>query len=134
MDDDFQLLIASFQRARESDELFDTFYALFLSRAPEIRGMFSHTDFHHQKLMLRESLLELLIYFQTRTGDVYLRRLARRHAGFQVEERHFQFWLDSLCKALAAHDPNFTEELNTLWREAMQDGIDVMVNELKKQR
>ena len=60
---------ASYHRCREDDRFIDTFYDIFLSKSPEIAKKFEHTDFRHQKLMLRESLLEMLFLEQGIEGS-----------------------------------------------------------------
>ena len=60
MESQFAQIVASYHRARRTGQLFDTFYELFLAKSPEIPPMFARTDFPHQKLMLRESILEIL--------------------------------------------------------------------------
>ena len=119
-------VIASYHRGRHSGELFDTFYDLFLRKSPEIPPMFAHTDFRHQKLMLRESVLEMLIFAQTNTGRREIEKLAERHRQLSVKPEHYQLWLDALCQALAQHDPQFNAELEQSWREAMRPGIRIM--------
>jgi len=106
--------------------MFDTFYRHFLGKSPEIPPMFVHTDFPHQKLMLRESLLEMLMFAQNGSNRDEIERLAERHRGLNVKPEHYDLWLEALCEALAKHDPEFTPELEQLWRQAMQKGIGVM--------
>jgi hemoglobin-like flavoprotein len=122
----FDLVAASYQRARATGELFDTFYRLLLGKSPEIPAMFARTDFPHQKLMLRESLLEMLTFARTGAGREEIERLANRHKSLNVQPRHYELWLDALCEALAQHDSKFTPQLAQLWRDAMRPGIDVM--------
>ncbi|MBX3414794.1 MAG: globin [Pirellulales bacterium] len=124
----FDRVVASYHRARESGELFDTFYCLFLAKAAEIPPMFAHTDFPHQKLMLRESLLEMLMYSHTGAGREEIERLAERHRLLNVQPRHYELWLDALCEALAQHDPRFNAELAQVWRDAMRSGISLMAS------
>lgn len=85
MDSSFDQVIASYHRARESGQLFDTFYQFFLRKAPEIPPMFARTDFPHQKLMLRESILEMLIFAHTGSGRHEIKRLAERHRQLSVK-------------------------------------------------
>jgi hemoglobin-like flavoprotein len=118
-------VIASYHRARRSNELFDTFYDLFLGKSPDIPPMFVRTDFTHQKLMLRQSLLEMMIFAQTNAGQE-IDRLAERHRELNVKPHQYDLWLDALCETLARHDPQFSPELERLWRDAMRPGIDVM--------
>jgi hemoglobin-like flavoprotein len=122
----FNLVAASYQRARASGELFETFYRLFLNKSPDIPPMFARTDFPHQKLMLRESLLELLTFSQTGAGRAEIERLAERHRSLNVQPRHYELWLDALREALEQHDPAFTPQLAQMWRDLMRPGIELM--------
>jgi hemoglobin-like flavoprotein len=126
MDSPFNQVVASYHRARQSGELFDTFYRILLSKSPEIPPMFARTDFPHQKLMLRESILEMLVFAQTGSGRDEIERLADRHRKLNVRLSHYELWLDSLCEALAQHDPDFNPTQEQLWRDAMRKGIDIM--------
>jgi hemoglobin-like flavoprotein len=126
METPFSQVVASYHRARQSGQLFDTFYQLFLGKSSEIPPMFARTDFPHQKLMLRESILEMLVFAQTGSGRDEIQRLAQRHRQLNVNPAHYELWLDSLCEALAKHDPQFNSALEYAWRDAMRKGIDVM--------
>jgi hemoglobin-like flavoprotein len=126
MDSSFNQIVASYHRARKSGQLFDTFYDLFLRKSPELPPMFARTDFPHQKLMLRESILEMLVFAQTGSGREEILRLAERHRQLNVKPWHYNLWLDALCEALAKHDQNFNPALEQMWRDAMQKGIDIM--------
>jgi hemoglobin-like flavoprotein len=119
-------IIASYHRARQTGELFDTFYHFFLKKSPDIPPMFARTDFPHQKLMLRESILEMLLFAQTGSCRVEIEQLAERHRQVKVKPAHYALWLDALCEALAEHDSEFNPALERLWRNAMQKGIELM--------
>jgi hemoglobin-like flavoprotein len=131
MDNPFDKVVASYHRARQSGELFDTFYNLFLAKSPEIPPMFASTDFRHQKRMLRESLLEMLLFVQTESNRAEIERLGERHRQLNVKKAHYGLWMDALCEALAIHDAEFTPELERMWRDLMQKGTDVMIAALK---
>lgn len=119
-------VIASYHRARRTNGLFDTFYGIFLGKSPDIPPMFARTDFAHQKLMLRQSLLEMMIFAQTTAAREEIDRLAERHRELNVQPHLYDLWLDSLCEALGRHDPQFSPELERVWRDVMQPGVDVM--------
>jgi hemoglobin-like flavoprotein len=127
MNPEIDPVIASYHRARESGQLFDTFYKLFLGKSPEIPPMFARTDFAHQKLMVRESVLEMLQYAVSGSGLEYVRKLGDRHRELHVEPKHYELWLDALCEALAKHDPQYDADSERRWRAAMQKGIDLMM-------
>ena len=121
-------VIESYHRCRADQRFTDTFYDLFLAKSPEIAKKFEHTDFKHQKLMLRESLLEMLCYDRGIAGsEVEIANLAIRHKDLGITEEMFTMWLDSLCAAVEEHDPQYTPELGKQWRASMQKGINLML-------
>ncbi len=122
-------VMASYHRCREDDKFVDTFYELFLAKSDDIARMFQHTDFKRQKLMLRESLLEMLCYDLGVDGsEEEILRLAHRHNDLGVTPEMYAMWLDSLCQAVERHDPEYQPEIGQRWREAMQKGIDRMLS------
>ena len=121
---------ASYHRCRADDSFFDTFYDDFLAKSPEIAEKFRQTDFAHQKLMLRESLLEMLCFEQGMDGArAEIKLLGRRHKDLRITSAMYGMWMDSLCEAVAQHDPQYTPELAQKWRDAMRPGIDLMISE-----
>jgi hemoglobin-like flavoprotein len=119
---------ASYYRCRCDSEFVDTFYTLFLAKSPEIARKFKKTHFERQKLMLRESLLEMLCFERGVAGTIKeIERLGRRHKELDVTPEMYTMWLDSLCEAIRLHDPEYTPELELRWRQAMQKGIEVML-------
>ena len=128
MSDQANELMASCYRCRRDDGFLDTFYNGFLSKSPVIVQMFAKTDFKLQKLMLRQSLLEMLCFergiFGTREEIV---RLGHRHQELHVTPDMYAMWLDSLCEAIKQHDPSYTPALEQLWRQAMLKSIKEMV-------
>ena len=129
MSEQVDKVVASYHRCRSSDEFIDTFYEVFLGASPKIREMFAGTNFKIQKLMLRESLLEMLFFEQGMPGaDEYIIKLGRRHKQLNVTPEMYEMWLDSLCEAVRRHDPEYRPELDALWREAMKKGIELMIS------
>ena len=123
-------VLASYHRCRDDGGFVDTFYDIFLAKSPEIAKMFEHTDFAHQKLMLRESLLEMLCLEQHMEGSRQeIQALGKRHQDLHITPEMYVMWLDSLCEAVEKHDPHCTKELTQKWRTAMQPGIELMLGE-----
>jgi hemoglobin-like flavoprotein len=122
-------VIASYHRCRQSGTFFDTFYGIFLGKSPEIAAKFALTDFARQKLMLRESLLEVLnLYAGIESVREEIEQLGKRHQQLDVRPEHYELWVDSLCEAVASHDPEFRNDLGEKWREAMRPGIAMMLS------
>ena len=121
-------LTASYYRCRRDERFLDTFYYGFLSQSPAVAQMFADTDFVVQKLMLRQSLLEMLCFYRGMSGTgEEIERLGLRHQELGVTAEMYATWLDSLCEAIQKHDPSYTPELEQLWREAMLKSIKEMI-------
>jgi hemoglobin-like flavoprotein len=121
-------LTASYYRCRRDERFLDTFYDGFLSKSPAIAQMFAKTDFKLQKLVLRQSLLEMLCFDREMSGTrEEIERLGLRHKELGVTPELYAIWLDSLCEAIKKHDPSYTPELEQLWRRAMLKSIKEML-------
>ena len=121
-------LMSSYYRCRKNRHFIDTFYELFLAKSPEIAEMFAGTDFNIQRLMLRESLLEMLCFDRDIPGTrEEVERLGRHHFQLQVTPEMYSMWLDALCEAIRKYDPEYSIELEQRWRQAMQKGINIML-------
>lgn len=121
-------LIASYYRCRRDERFLDTFYDGFLSKSPAVAQMFADTDFTIQKLVLRQSLLDMLGFYRELPGThEEIERLGLRHQQLGVTPEMYTTWLDSLCEAIQKHDPSHTPELEQLWREAMLKSIKEMI-------
>ena len=122
-------VMASYHRCRASGDFVDTFYKLFLAKSPAIAGKFIDTNFEMQKLMVRQSLLEMLCFDRGISGtEEEILRLGRRHKELEITPDMYTMWLDALCEAIRQHDCKYTPELEEQWRAAMQKSIDAMVS------
>jgi hemoglobin-like flavoprotein len=121
-------LTASYYRCRRDERFLDTFYDGFLSKSPAVAQMFAKTNFKFQKLMLRQSLLDMLGFDREMPGTrEEIERLGLRHKELRVTPEMYSMWLDSLCAAIKEHDPSYTPALEQLWRKAMLKSIKEMV-------
>jgi hemoglobin-like flavoprotein len=121
-------LTASYYRCRRDERFLDTFYDRFLSKSPAVAQMFAETDFTIQKLVLRQSLLDMLAFYLEMPGThEEIERLGLRHKELGVTPEMYATWLDSLCEAIKKHDRRYTSELEQLWREAMLKSIKEMI-------
>jgi hemoglobin-like flavoprotein len=128
MTDESNELTASFYRCRRDGNFIDTFYELFLSKSPEIAQKFAQTDFKVQKLMLRQSLLEMICFARGMSGTrEEIERLGHSHRELKIKPDMYSMWLDALCDAIQKHDPEYTPELEQLWRQAMLKSINEMI-------
>jgi hemoglobin-like flavoprotein len=122
-------LTESYYRCRRDGQFIDTFYELFLSMSPAIAQKFAETDFKIQKLVLRQSLLEMICFERGMSGTrEEIERLGRRHRELDVTADMYELWLDALCKAISKYDPEYTPELEQVWRTAMRKSINEMIS------
>ncbi|QDV47061.1 hypothetical protein Enr13x_69700 [Stieleria neptunia] len=129
--EDSSAIVATYRRCMSGEGFIDTFYQLFLASSDEVRIKFQFTDMVHQKLVLRESLLVLILFSENQDRNhAELLQLAERHDRNHAEiaPHLYELWLDTLCSAVAQHDPEFTPHVEQLWRRAMQPGIDLMIS------
>jgi hemoglobin-like flavoprotein len=120
---------ASYYRCRRDVHFMDTFYDLLLSKSTEIAEKFTNTDFKIQKLMLRQSLLEMICFERGMSGArEEIARLGHRHRELGITSKMYSMWLDSLCEAIKKHDPEYTPELEQNWRKAMNRSIQEMIS------
>ena len=125
----FDQVVASYHRSRATEELFDTFYSIFLAKSPSIPPKFAKTNFALQKRMVKQSILLMLNFYggieQARED---IEQLGELHNQLEIEAEMYELWLDSLVEAIQKHDPEYTPELETAWREAMRPGIELMTS------
>ncbi len=131
MDESYEPVLASYHRCEDSGGFFDTFYEIFFAKSPEIPPKFAHTDMEMQKQVVAASMLWML---QLQTGEEVARReiekIGELHSrlAHNIRPELYELWLDALCEAIAKHDPQYTSELETMWRDAMRGGIDLIVS------
>ena len=118
----------SYYRCRNNGQFLDTFYEFLLAKSPEIASMFSQTDFKIQKLVLRQSLLEMICFDRGIPGTHQeIERLGHRHRELGVTAEMFVMWVDALCETVKRHDPEYTADLEQHWRQAMRTSIDKII-------
>ena len=129
--EDIDAVVASYHRSMHGGVFTDTFYDIFLAKSPEVAQKFRHTDFAHQKLALRQSLLMMIVFNRDSVsvrGE--LEALGERHSRQNVDipPHLYTLWLDALCEALQLNDPKFAPQMEKKWRGAMQPGIDLIIS------
>ena len=128
MTDQTNQVMASFYRCRRDKKFLDSFYSVFMAKSPEIAEMFAETDFKIQKLVLRQSLLEMICFDRGMDGThEEIERLGHRHKELGITPHMYSMWLDALCESIKKHDDEYTPDLEQNWRAAMRKSIDEMI-------
>jgi len=120
----------SFERCDELGLFSDTFYDIFMSKSDEVKLFFKDTDFAKQKKLLRATVKVLVSndLEDSRTKKI-LEDIAKTHnrTGYDIAPKFYKLWLDSLCETIARHDPEYSDELEMIWRNTMQESIDFIL-------
>ena len=105
------------------------FYDLFVDTSPEAAEKFRNTNFERQRRAMGTSLYVIVLALeQGEAAMSYLDRVARQHGRNELDIRPelYDAWLRCLIQSVEEYDPLFSEDVETVWREAMQFGIQYM--------
>jgi hemoglobin-like flavoprotein len=107
------------------------FYDRFVGSSDEVREKFQKTDFATQKRALGDSLFSLAVALQGNESSITwreLKRVARRHGRTDQDIRPelYDLWLECLMASAAAHDPDYSPQVESAWRSALGEGVAFM--------
>ena len=123
---DLKVLNDSLERCSARGDFIDHFYDLFLQSSEEVAAKFAQTDFRKQKRMLKASFYLILLANEGKPeGCSHLHRIAQLHSrtGVDVRPELYELWLDCLMQTVRAYDPQWTEEIEQVWRRMLRPGI-----------
>lgn len=124
---DTDLVFQSYGRCCCKEQFFIDFYNFFMDSSQEIRKLFVNTDMKAQRHLLRNGLLQLILYARG-MSDRKLRALGESHSrkGYNIRPEWYTLWLDALIKTVRQHDAEYTPELGDAWRRVLMSGINVI--------
>lgn len=117
----------SYGRACLSPHFIDRFYDIFLASHPDIKPMFTNTDFSKQKQLLRTGIAMLLSHVEGKAaGTMTLNRIAESHSKkkMNIHPGLYQYWIDSLVGAAKECDTKWTPDLERAWQKVLRAGVD----------
>lgn len=120
-------VMQSYGRCCASPAFFDDFYRHFLASSPQVREKFTSTDMTAQKQLLRQGILNLVMYARG-MPDTKLRALGESHSRFKLDIRPelYDLWIDALLIAISEHDKEFCSESRHAWLEVLNKGVNVI--------
>jgi len=129
--DSVEAFRSSLNRCLAAPDFLLDFYGQFMASSDEVREKFANTDFTRQTRVLADSLWAMSVAAQGRAGSPAwgdLPRLAEKHSqrGLDIRPGLYDQWLDCLVAAARAHDPEFSDELETAWRDTLWVGIEYL--------
>lgn len=120
-------VMQSYGRCCASPDFFDSFYRNFLASSPEIREKFVDTDMPAQKQLLRQGIMNLVMYARG-MPDTKLRALGESHSRGQLNVRPelYSLWKEALLRTIGDYDQQCDTNVHQAWREVLDKGIAVI--------
>jgi len=119
----------SFRRCAAAPDFFACFYRNFFRACPQAEPLFARTDFERQHKLLQHAIGLLLVFpLQPKADAPLLQRVAERHSrrDLGIAPRLYPAFVDSLIQTAREHDPEFTNETERAWRQAVAPGVAYM--------
>ncbi len=117
----------SLGRSLINGDVFTTFYDFFLRADPRIPQLFENTDWEEQKRLLRQGVNSVISFYDgSQTAKSTMDRIRYTHGRDRknIPPDLYDFWVDSMVKAVKEHDDQFTPELEERWKEILTYGAD----------
>jgi len=131
LQDDFTDVQQSYGRCLNSGGFIERFYEIFMDSAPEIRSAFTGVDFGKQRRALRRGITNAILFAGGSpivTGLIERMATVHSRAGHApVPPRLYQYWMESLVRAVWEKDQRMTPQLEARWRAALQPAIDAFI-------
>ena len=122
----YQLVNSQYGECSSQPKFFDSFYAEFTGKSPEIATAFANTDMQAQKDALRNGLAFLIMYAKgSATAGNKLDRLGGTHArtGYNIRPQLYPIWINALVSTVKKHIPGFDAASEAAWRKVLQLGV-----------
>ncbi|MFP4561108.1 MAG: globin [Thiohalorhabdus sp.] len=117
----------SLGRSLHQGDVFDTFYRIFLDSDPRIREQFTETDWEEQKRLLRQGVNNVIGFYEgSATGRSALSRIRQTHCRerMDISPELYDYWVESMIKAVQRLDPDFDPTLEQSWRDVLRYGTE----------
>lgn len=123
------LVFQSYGRSCSNPAFFETFYSIFMGKSPAIRAMFVDTDMSAQRSLLRGGVMWLVMHARG-MSDSKIRALGESHsrARMDIHPSFYPLWLDALIETLSIYDPQFSPQLENIWRITLKPSIDLIIS------
>ncbi len=120
---------ASLGRCHANTGFITRFYDLFIAASPEAAEKFKNTDLERQSRAMSSSLYALVMVIEGGEAAIlYLDKIARQHGrkDLDIRPQLYDVWLDCLIETVSEFDPQYSDEIERLWRDAMAFGVKFM--------
>jgi hemoglobin-like flavoprotein len=119
----------SYGRCLTDPEFLSRFYQIFMDSHELIRPLFANTDLERQTQVLRNGLGMMIQDMEDPTDAVVvhgLKRIRTSHGQhhLNIHPHLYDYWFDSLIRAIRICDPACNRDVEEAWHIALQPGID----------
>lgn len=123
--------LKSLKRCLATPGFLDDFYVRFVGSSGEVAEKFRGVDMKRQARMLEDSLFVVAVAVQGGEGSPAreaLPSLAERHSHRDLDIRPalYDLWIAGLVETARAHDPEFSPEVESAWRDTLTAGAHYM--------
>ena len=123
--------LASLKRCLAAPGFLAGFYDRFLTSSDDVREKFRGVDMQRQARVLEDSLYVVAVAVQGEEGSLArgdLPRIAERHSrrDLDVHPELYDLWVRCLVEAARDHDPQWSDDVATSWRETLAFGVEYM--------
>lgn len=115
--------LASFSRCLKKENFLEVFYEKFISSNPEIKEKFRFVDFGRQTKMLANSIgVTISAIDGQQEGLAKLKELTVSHNRHHHDAKPewYPLWIESLVETASETDPEWSEELETIWHSMLE--------------
>lgn len=132
MSNTYDDLQQSYGRCLREKNFIERFYEIFLDSHPDIRPMFTKTDFQKQRMALRRGISAAIAHASgsslSRSTMEQMAHAHSRKGHAPVRPDLYPYWVDSLVRAVEETDPEATPQLMARWRQGMKVVIDDFIS------
>jgi hemoglobin-like flavoprotein len=125
------VFLASLKRCLAAPGFLAGFYDRFLASSDEVREKFGGVDMKRQARVLEDSLYVVAVAVQGEAGSLArgdLPRIAERHSrrDLDIHPELYDLWVRCLVEAAREHDPQWSDDVATAWRQTLAFGVEYM--------
>ena len=134
-EDDLENFNDSLARCTGSSRFAERFYERFTASSEEVRHFFRNTDMQRQRRLIAASFYLVMLAMDGQPeGKLHLERMGELHGpGAQDIPAHlYDVWLTCLIQTVQECDPQFSSEVERVWRRVMEGGIRVLKSHAAK--
>lgn len=132
--DELSVFSDSLDRVLKNDEFLDHFYKHFIQSSPEVARVFNGVNMDRLKSKLATTLnLTAQVNIDPKGVSRHLKTVGGYHQKLSIPPSMYYQWTESLITSLKGCDKEFTEDVEKVWRKAINVTVSRMHDGYSKQ-